>query len=233
MNAEHHHSPFSGENAAAADLSVGMASAISTMADGEISSAELDALLSSLGAHELPNWHAYHLIGDALRGQAGLTSNQPAGDFLAAVRMGLASSDIEADVVPRLPVQALAPLSGRARGEPANDALFRWKLVAGFASLAAVMAVSWSVVSGSGSNAAVGAQLASRAPDVSAPAAVVATVVAPSANASVAVNTGQGVLIRDAQLEALLAEHRQHGGMSALQTPSGFIRNATYDASGR
>lgn len=60
-----------------------------------------------------------------------------------------------------------------------------------------------------------------------------ATVVAPSGNPSVAVNTGQGVLIRDAQLEALLAEHRQHGGMSALQTPSGFIRNATYDAAGR
>eukprot|EP01041_Mallomonas_annulata_P014703 gene14703-31260_t len=56
MNAEHHHSPFSGENAAAADLSVGMASAVSAMADGEISSAELDALLSSLGADELPNW---------------------------------------------------------------------------------------------------------------------------------------------------------------------------------
>jgi sigma-E factor negative regulatory protein RseA len=40
-------------------------------------------------------------------------------------------------------------------------------------------------------------------------------------------------VIRDAQLEALLAEHRQHGGMSALQTPTGFIRNATYDAAGR
>ena len=159
---------------------------------------------------------------------------QPAADFLAAVRIGLAApATPKLDARARLSVQALAPLSGRARAEAANDAVFRWKLVAGFASLAAVMAVSWSVVSGSGSNAAVGAQLASRAPDVSAPAAVVATVVAPSANASVAVNTGQGVLIRDAQLEALLAEHRQHGGMSALQTPSGFIRNATYDASGR
>ncbi len=233
MNAEKHHSPFMGGNAAAADLAMGIAPALSAMVDDEISEVELDALLSSMGAEALPSWHAYHVIGDALRGHAELTSTQPAGDFLAAVRVGLASSDIEADAVPRLPVQAMATISGQARGEPANDAVFRWKLVAGLASLAAVMAVSWSVVSGSGSNAAVGVQLASSVPTVSAPAAVVATAAAPSANASVAVNTGQGVVIRDAQLEALLAEHRQHGGMSALQTPSGFIRNATYDSAGR
>ncbi|MBC7954750.1 MAG: hypothetical protein H7Y33_02615 [Cytophagales bacterium] len=61
----------------------------------------------------------------------------------------------------------------------------------------------------------------------------VATAKAPSTASPVVVSTDRGVLIRDAQLEALLAEHRQHGGMSALQMPSGFIRNATYDAGGR
>jgi sigma-E factor negative regulatory protein RseA len=45
----------------------------------------------------------------------------------------------------------------------------------------------------------------------------------------VAVSTGQGILIRDARLEQMLAEHRQYGGMSALQMPAGFLRNATYD----
>jgi sigma-E factor negative regulatory protein RseA len=49
----------------------------------------------------------------------------------------------------------------------------------------------------------------------------------------VVVNTPQGAVIRDTQLEALMAEHRQHGGMSALQMPAGFLRNATYDATGR
>ena len=48
-----------------------------------------------------------------------------------------------------------------------------------------------------------------------------------------AVDTRQGTVIRDAGLERLLAEHRQHGGMSALQNPTGFIRNATYDADAR
>ncbi len=228
MNAEEHHSALPAENAAALDLSAGLSVAVSAMADGEIGEAELDALLASLDAEVLPSWHAYHVIGDVLRGHVELIGTQPASDFLAAVRTGLASSGIEADAAPRLPLQIDATVSGQVRGEAANEAVFRWKLVAGLASLAAVMAVSWSVVSGSGSTAADGAQLASSVPSVSAPAAALAAV-APPVSAPVAVNTGQGVVIRDAQLEALLAEHRQHGGMSALQMPSGFIRNATYD----
>ncbi|MDO9133418.1 sigma-E factor negative regulatory protein [Hydrogenophaga sp.] len=233
MNAEQHHSSFAAENATASEMSVGMAPALSAMADGEVSEAEFDTLMGSLDIDALPNWHAYQVIGDALRGHVDLTGAQPAGDFLAAVRIGLASGDVERAAVPRLPVEAGVPATVPDHQEAANDAVFRWKMVAGLASLAAVMAVSWSVVSGSGSGGAAGAQLASNEPGVSAPATVMATVVAPPGNPSVAVNTGQGVLIRDAQLEALLAEHRQHGGMSALQTPSGFIRNATYDAAGR
>jgi sigma-E factor negative regulatory protein RseA len=233
MNAEQLQTKLSGENTAAASLSMAMAPALSAMGDGEISEAELDALMGSMDADALPTWHAYHVIGDALRGQAQLTGGQPAGDFLAAVRIGMASSDLEREAVPRLLEEAALPVSVQAHREAANDVVFRWKLVAGFASLAAVMAVSWSVVSGTGSNGTEGAQLASNAPEVSAPAAVVAAGEIPQVGAPVAVNTGQGVVIRDAQLEALLAEHRQHGGMSALQTPSGFIRNATYDAAGR
>ena len=40
-------------------------------------------------------------------------------------------------------------------------------------------------------------------------------------------------LLRDARLEQLLTDHRQFAGQSALQGPTGFIRNATYDASER
>ncbi len=227
MNAEKHHSALLPETTVL-HLSAGVSPALSAMADGEISAAELDALLGALDTDALPDWHAYQVIGDALRGQAELIGAWPPSDFLAAVRVGLASSEIRVDAALGLPVQAPVASPVQARGEAANDAVFRWKLVAGFASLAAVMAVSWSVVSGSGSTAADGAQLASSVPSVSAPAAALAAV-APPVSAPVAVNTGQGVVIRDAQLEALLAEHRQHGGMSALQMPSGFIRNATYD----
>ena len=42
-----------------------------------------------------------------------------------------------------------------------------------------------------------------------------------------------GRILAEMEVEALLAEHRQHGGMSALQNPTGFIRNATYDTDAR
>jgi sigma-E factor negative regulatory protein RseA len=36
-------------------------------------------------------------------------------------------------------------------------------------------------------------------------------------------------MIRNPELEALLAAHRQHGGVSVIQVSSGFLRNATYE----
>jgi len=36
-------------------------------------------------------------------------------------------------------------------------------------------------------------------------------------------------MLRDPQLEELMAAHRQYGGVSALQMPAGFLRNATYE----
>jgi sigma-E factor negative regulatory protein RseA len=37
-------------------------------------------------------------------------------------------------------------------------------------------------------------------------------------------------MVRDARLEELLAAHKEFGGASALQMPSGFLRNATFEA---
>jgi sigma-E factor negative regulatory protein RseA len=213
-------------------------SALSALVDGEIR-AEADwahCLGTAPAAGEAEDawaarWARYHLIGDALRGTDSVLCAQPPADFLAGVRARLAAEaapGVQAPLAarPSAPVpEAIAPV----RGPAANDALFRWKLVAGFASLAAVMAVSWSLLGtapGSPASAPAGAQLASAAgPSVAgAPA---------PAGSAVVVNTPHGPVIRDAQLEARLAEHRQYGGMSALQMPAGFLRNATYDAPGR
>ena len=227
MNAEQHQNPLPGQNATASNQDGGVSTALSAMVDNELDACEFDALMDSMETDVLPDWHAYQVIGDVLRGHGEPTGTRPAAEFLAAVRVGLEQRDTERKVTPRLVVESAVSVSEHARREASNDSVFRWKLVAGFASLAAVMAVSWSVVSGSGSTVAPGAQLA-----LSAPVTVV-NVTDPVLSAPVAVNTGQGVVIRDAQIEALLAEHRQHGGMSALQMPSGFIRNATYEATGR
>ncbi|MEY3123908.1 MAG: hypothetical protein RLZZ573_428, partial [Pseudomonadota bacterium] len=64
-------------------------------------------------------------------------------------------------------------------------------------------------------------QLASTAPAPS------ATTLSPQSS------TAPEVMIRDPRLDALMAAHRELGGHSALQMPAGFLRNATYDGSGR
>jgi sigma-E factor negative regulatory protein RseA len=118
----------------------------------------------------------------------------------------------------------------QVRGTAANDPVMRWKVAAGLASLAAVVAVSWSVMQGAAGPDGGGVsapQLAQVVPPTEPANPVVAGSAAGTTN--VAVNTGQGILIRDARLEQMLAEHRQYGGMSALQMPAGFLRNATYD----
>ena len=202
---------------------------VSSLVDGEIGSTQLAEMLSADGDREqlLGSWHAYHVIGDVLRGHSAVVSPRAPGDFLAEVRERLRSEAAPvAQPIPGVlrPFEPAQPVT-LVRGAAANDAVFRWKLVAGLASLAAVMAVSWTVLSGA-PPAAGGAS----APQL---AAVPTVPEAAAPSTAVVVNTGQGPLIRDARLEELLAEHRQNGGMSALQMPTGFIRNATYDAAGR
>jgi sigma-E factor negative regulatory protein RseA len=91
----------------------------------------------------------------------------------------------------------------------AND--WRWKLVAGVASFTAVAAIGWNMWGATGTGQP---QLAA-APAVVVPAA------------------GTATMIRDPQLDKLLAAHRQFGGAGALQTPSGFLRNATFEGPAR
>lgn len=213
---------------------------ICALFDGELSDAELGSWLSR--EPELSNaatqGQLYQLIGDSLRGQWSALGATSAPAFLTGVQGRLRSEQpaqlLFAASTPSQQTKTVKVLQMRAPA--ANDAVFRWKIVAGLASLAAVMAVSWSVLE----TAPAGTGLESAAPQLalSLPAQPDATpsravaAVSPGA-APLAVNTRQGVLIRDAALEALMAEHRQHGGVSALQMPAGFLRNATYDPEAR
>lgn len=206
----------------------------SALMDGEVDVDRLDGVFASdeVRSKLFSSWNAYQVIGDSLRGNAEVVASQPPGDFLSTFRERL-QAEAAQEARPSIPLESYVPrpVEALVRVPAANDAVFRWKLVAGFASLAAVMAVSWTVLSSAPSaGGQVGPQLA--AAPVPAQAAV-PVAVAPSPSTEVVVNTGQGPLIRDARLEELLAEHRQNGGMSALQMPTGFIRNATYDAAGR
>ena len=204
---------------------------MSAWMDDEADAAELDAVLGALRADQTLSltWASYHVIGESLRQELPAQMGVSPSVFLSQVREGLAA---EADARPETaPVPALVAAGvqqpAMVRGRAANDALFRWKIVAGAASLAAVMAVAWGVLGSMSPDTDAGAQLAV------APAGKVLVVgntapqpVAPPA--TVVVETPQGTFVRDARLMRLLAEHRQYG-MSALQMPAGFLRNATHD----
>lgn len=189
--------------------------ALSALLDGEAVARDLDILYTSDSEEAtalLSDRQAYELIGDVLRGQPvhrSVGSELFAGTVMARLRDEPLSSS-----------GSVSLQTGVGRPLAANDAVFRWKLVAGLASLAAVVAVTWTVGLGGQGGSSVGPQMAIANP-VSEPASTIQPVV---------VQTAQGQVLRDARLEQLLSEHRQFGGMSALQAPAGFLRNATYDA---
>ena len=190
---------------------------VSALVDGELSSAELDVLLrdenGSTGWDV--DWKIFHLIGDVLRGSESVLPSRLPSDFAARVTQSL-----QGETAVRL---ATTESVAHLRGAPANDAVFRWKLVAGLASLAAVAAVGWALVGTVTPSSSTGPQLALTSPPA-------AQGMPQEPSQAVVVQTPQGQVLRDARLEQLLAEHRQYGGMSALQMPAGFLRNATYDA---
>lgn len=194
-------------------------SALSDLYDGELDVVELDRLLQSIaedGEEARETCERYRVISDVLQGnQPGSAALAPHA-FLAGVHARLAAESV--------PALTPAVASALVRAPAANDAVFRWKLVAGFASLAAVVAVSWGVLGGAPGTAGGVA---------SEPQLALVEAAGLEAAAPVVVNTPQGQVLRDARLEELLAEHRQYGGMSALQMPAGFLRDATYQPAPR
>ena len=194
---------------------------ISALADGQLRGEALDKAIQAVATDTQARnaWHTYHLIGDVLRSGSMATGTAPAA-FLAGFQVRL-EREQENDRLRQKAVSAPAELPlepGIVVGRPldaANDGSFRWKLVAGFASVAAVAAIGWT---------AVGDFLRP-------PQAQLASV--PS-KAAVAVAERPQVMIRDPQLDEMLAAHRQlGGGASALQSPAGFLRSATFEGPAR
>lgn len=212
---------------------------LSALADGELDgdeTARLMAMPADDNARLRATWQTYHLIGDVLRG-GEQSAVHASSDFLSRLQTRLAE---EAPLSPVRP--SAAPIGDLVRvavrqAEPANDASFRWKMVAGCASLAAVAVLAWSVAGGMGSVIPQPQLAALPAPLVQAGAA------APSGDASVqlveqpvTLASGEAqVMLRDARLDELLAAHKQAGGSSALQmpVPAGLLRSATFTSPDR
>jgi len=213
-------------------------SALSALADGELShgSFECETVIAQfcVGQEARACWQRYHLIGEALRAGPGETPRPADLGFAAAVSARLAlekpwelNQDATVLVAPRGRIQDSGDQinvekSAKRVTEAANDRVFRWKAVAGLASAAAIAVTAWTVVS-SPSPVTGGAQLA-QAGSSAAPATVRTLVTAPAGGGV------PGTVLRDPQLDQLMAAHRQYGGSPS---PAGFLRNATFEVPGR
>ena len=187
---------------------------ISALADGQLVGEDFSLALSAcdVDAEARGRWEAYHLIGDVLRAPEPMALARDAG-FVRRLNARLAQEPalIAATwltLAPELTMPGGAADESQRR-EAANDSSLRWKLVAGFASITAVAAIAWNAGSG----------LLSPAPQLA----------RQEAPQQVLVTSEQGTMLRDARMQELLADHKQFGGTSALQAPSGVLRHATFE----
>ena len=202
---------------------------VSALVDGQLGEAAFASMVEGLRENEdaLESWHVYHVIGDVLRsGEMGMGQTDTA--FVVRLRERLLAEPGTPRFVEPSSVTS-ETIAGDGRLTPgnrslaeefqpaANDRTYRWKMLAGLATVVAVAAVVWNGL-GSGGG---GVQLAQPATPE---------------RVEVALGSGSGqggesaVMIRDPHLDAMLAAHRQFGGGSALQNPAGFLRSATLDA---
>jgi sigma-E factor negative regulatory protein RseA len=173
---------------------------LSALHDGELSGAQAAALVRASLADEsiMLQWRSMSAIGSVLREQQGSVTK---------------------------PVIAEQPaLPQVLQREASNDGIFRWKMVAGFAALAAVGSLVWGLLGAAGDKAGLpqGGVLASNqtAPAATAPGQGLIAVGGQVAGQEV-------TMIRDPRLDELLAAHKQFGGISALQQPAGSLRSVS------
>ena len=205
---------------------------VSALADGQLRGEEFARTVERLGTVDDAQrcWHAYHLVGDVLRSGDAMVGARDAA-FIQRLRdrLGQEQGLAPGEAVASFSVDESTQLTGadgthRSEGIGANDSRFRWKLLAGVASLATVSAIGWQVMSG-GDQAA-----ASRLVQLPVPNARPELVLSQVRDG---VGSEPQLMIRDPQIDALLAAHKQFGGTSALQMPAGFLRNATFEGATR
>lgn len=185
---------------------------ISDLADGQLRGdafAQAMALMND-NSRARKYWHSLHLVGDVLRARE-LVSCAKDAEFLNIFRAKLSLESNLADVTPAnlltLHIAAHSPKS-----TPANESFFSWKWAASLSALAASVVLALNLIG--------------------------TTVVAPTLTGSqlaqttvpISVDGQTAVMLRNPQLDALIAAHSQVGGSSAFQMPSGFLRSATFNA---
>jgi sigma-E factor negative regulatory protein RseA len=199
----------------------------SALADGEASERDFDDALAACrdaGTRDasLAAWHAYHLIGDALRSSDLAADRTRDRRLLEAVRRRLADEPVV------LAPAASARLTSHAQRR-------RWRAWSGGAAVAAgvglVGVMVWltqapgsldSASTLSRANPAGIASPAGSATLVSESPAPVGTGTPTDRPAPLAAAVGAGPMLRDARIDEYLAAHRQLGAGRPLGTPAGY-----------
>jgi sigma-E factor negative regulatory protein RseA len=225
------------------DQSIQISERVSALVDGQLSGEEFVQTLAELESdpQARAQWDTYHLVGDVMRtGQVQLRTHD--AEFVHRLRQRMLQNAINNIAESQDETKAIA--HNLPNPKSANDA--SWRLVAGLASVALIGVLTWQGLSWPrGSDADAGARVAQQTGPVATqlpPAVRLAEAPATSSGQLLVRKDGTSalvmapepqVMIRDPQLDALLAAHRQLGGASALQMPSGFLRNATFEEGGR
>lgn len=205
------------------DISAPLNEQISALMDGAVSAQECVGAVQRVldDPHGMRVWHNYHVVGDVLRGVEPVSTGDGHA-FWETLSLQLAKEPTPAqwgnggvDEPVSLQAAALIPNTTRVA---ANAPVWRWKLIAGAACSALV--------------AVIGTGLWTQ--QVTPAGVQVAAQTTPHDTQTLAVVDGAaGVMLRDPHLDQLMAAHQQLGGHSALQAPSGFLRNATYQGPAR
>jgi sigma-E factor negative regulatory protein RseA len=197
---------------------------ISDLADGQLPADAFADVMDLLDGNSQARayWHGLHVAGDILRAERGSQVANTDKDmaFLDTFKANLAkelplkavfaTSDVQFAVQS---TDVPASVSVAKVAKAANDSFFSWKWAGGLSAAAAVAVFSWNVVSTTVTTPnSAAAQLAQSA----------------TQTAPVVTQTAAGAMLRNPQLDALIAAHNQAGGTSALQMPSGFLRSATF-----
>mgnify|MGYP002737947967 CR=1 FL=1 len=209
---------------------------LSCLVDGELDAAELNAALGEATFAQASDcWRTYHMIGDALRSR-DLAPGRCDEQWLAQLRQRLQAEPVVLPTSAVVDSSTSAVDADLARRPAANDGIFRWKMVAGLASFAAVAAIGWNLLGtvqpSPAPDGVVLAQDQSEQRSDGARQVAVAQRRAPAQLWSPA-QPPYSVVLRSPELDRLLAAQANANADMASQRTNEFFRNAGYGSAER
>lgn len=199
---------------------------ISALVDGALRGDDFASAMQQLADDDeaRAQWHCYHVVGDVLRSDA-LGNARGDMDFLKRLEARLADEPARAALPPQL--ELIGRVAVPVQRPAANADVFRWKLAAGFASLAAVAAIGWQTLQLQTPvvGAAVLAQEGAAAPTGG--FQQVSSEMTPAPDVAMSTAGNAPVMLRNAQLDELLAAHNRAVGGAALQSQVRLLRNVS------